>query len=69
MKTGKIAIRGMNEIDHGKKVIHALNEVWGVTKVEVSLDKGEAAFTYDENAASLHDAQQAVIDCGFEIQS
>ncbi|UFJ41721.1 heavy-metal-associated domain-containing protein [Brevibacillus humidisoli] len=67
MMTRNIVVQGMADQQDADKVSHALREVWGIRKVDVSLDKGEATFTYDENAASFEDFQQAILDCGFEI--
>ncbi|MBA4494776.1 heavy-metal-associated domain-containing protein [Paenactinomyces guangxiensis] len=68
MVTRKIAVQGMADQQDADKVSQALHEVWGTRKVEVSLDKGEATFTYDEKAASFEDFQQAILDSGFEIK-
>lgn len=67
MITRKILVQGMVGQSDADKVNHAIHEVWGIRRAEVSLDQGEVTFSYDENAASLQDFQQAVIDCGFQI--
>lgn len=68
MVTETIVIQGMDDQEDADKVSHALHEVWGINKAEVSLARKEAVFTYDESAASFRDFQQAVLDLGFEVK-
>jgi copper chaperone CopZ len=56
----------MNETD-AKKVIDAMEHVWGVQRVEVHLSQNQAVYTYDERMASQHDFKQAVIEAGYEV--
>ncbi|AOH53301.1 hypothetical protein ABE28_002975 [Peribacillus muralis] len=58
-------MRNENDVN---KVLHALNEVWGVSEVEVSLANKLVTFSYDEKAASQVDFLQAVKDTGFYIK-
>lgn len=67
MMTKTMVIQGMDDQDDVKRVNHALHEVWGVSKVEVSLNNKEATISYDETAASFHDFEQAVQELGFDI--
>ncbi|GGG04032.1 heavy-metal-associated domain-containing protein [Paenibacillus abyssi] len=67
MITKTIVVQGMDDQEDVNKVRRALHEVWGVNKVEISLNRREATFTYDETAASFQDFQQAVLDQGFVI--
>ncbi|PTX61840.1 copper chaperone [Melghirimyces profundicolus] len=67
MVTKTIRVQGMVDPNDTDKVSHALHEVWGVRKVDVSLNRGEATVSYDEHAASFADFQQALLDQGFEI--
>lgn len=69
MVTRTIVIQGMDDQGDVHKVSRALHEVWGVNKVEVSLNNKEATFSYDETAASFHDFEQAVHELGFEIKT
>lgn len=55
-----------NQAD-ANKVLEAIEHVWGLGQVEVSLSQKEAKFTYDERMASPHDFEQAIKDIGFEI--
>jgi copper chaperone CopZ len=56
----------MNEAD-AKKVIDAMEHVWGVQRVEVRLSQNQAVYSYDERMASHHDFKQAVIEAGYEV--
>jgi copper chaperone CopZ len=69
VENGFLKVEGMKDQDDVTKVLHALNEVWGVRKAEVSLENKVANFTYDEKAASQEDFLQAVKDTGFNIKS
>lgn len=59
----------MNTPEDAKRVSEVLHDIWGIRKVEVQLDKGEATISFDENAASIQDFQQAVVDSGFEVKN
>lgn len=65
MRTKVIKVQGMHSEEDANRVQQALNEVWGVRKVLVSLPKSEAVVSYDENAAVTIDFQQAIIDTGY----
>ncbi len=67
MKTIKIAIRGMQDLNDEEAVKEALYDVWGVNQVEVSWSESKARLRYDESAASEVDFEQAIIDQGFEV--
>ncbi|HYK71961.1 MAG TPA: heavy-metal-associated domain-containing protein [Pseudoneobacillus sp.] len=67
MKTGTIKLEGIQNQQDADKVLHALNEVWGVRQAEVSHVTGEAIFSYDEQAASEQDFEQAILDSGYEV--
>lgn len=67
MKTMTISIKGMQNSEDLKLAKEALNNVWGVDQVEVSLERSEARLTYDEAAASDIDFEQALVDEGFHI--
>ncbi|WP_170008135.1 heavy-metal-associated domain-containing protein [Bacillus fonticola] len=68
MEDGLIKVEGMTNEHDAEKVLHALNEVWGVRKAEVSLSNQTASFRYNEKAASYEDFLQAVEDTGFTIE-
>jgi len=67
MENGKMRLEGLQTQADADKVLHALNEVWGVREAEILFNRKEAVFSYDEKAASLHDFEQAVIDSGYNI--
>jgi copper chaperone len=67
MHTDRIPVQGMKDENDAEKVNNALHRVWGIQQAEVSLSKGEALVSYDENAASLVDFQQAICDLGYEV--
>lgn len=68
MQTNRISVQGMKDESDAKKVNETLHHVWGIQQAEVSLMKGEALISYDENAASLVDFQQAIRDLGYEVE-
>lgn len=49
-----------------KKISDALHDVWGVRNVKINVQTKEAIISYDEDAGSLEDFQQAIIDVGYE---
>ncbi|WP_408007625.1 heavy-metal-associated domain-containing protein [Pseudalkalibacillus sp. A8] len=69
MKTKSIAFKQMNTKTDADTISKVLHDVWGVRQVEVNLDTQEATVSYNENAASFEDFQQAVVDAGFEIEN
>ncbi len=64
-----MVIQGMNDQSDADKVSQALHEIWGINKVNVSLNRGEVTFSYDELSASLNDFEEAVLELGFEIET
>ncbi|WP_285768801.1 heavy metal-associated domain-containing protein [Peribacillus sp. SI8-4] len=68
MENGSIKVEGIRDESDMNKIHHALNEVWGVRGVEVSLANKMVTFSYDEKAASKVDFLQAVKDTGFAIK-
>lgn len=67
MENGFLKIEDMRDANDVNKVLHALNEVWGVSRVEVSLANKMVTFSYDEKAASHDDFLQALKDTGLNI--
>ncbi|MBB6444471.1 heavy-metal-associated domain-containing protein [Bacillus benzoevorans] len=65
MITRTMAIANLNKTNE-EQIIQALHDVWGVRNIKLNHEKGEAMVTFDENAASFIDFEQAVKDCGFE---
>ncbi|PJN91854.1 heavy-metal-associated domain-containing protein, partial [Bacillus sp. mrc49] len=51
VENGFLKVEDMRDENDVNKVLHALNEVWGVRDVEVSLANKLVTFSYDEKAA------------------
>ncbi|GLB60066.1 hypothetical protein NCCP133_21980 [Cytobacillus sp. NCCP-133] len=68
MITRTITIENIDRQDEDK-LNQALNDVWGVRKVKLNSMNGEAVISFDEDAASFMDFEQAVKDCGYHILS
>ncbi|GGE09104.1 hypothetical protein GCM10011571_08060 [Marinithermofilum abyssi] len=68
MKKETIMIKGMKDQKDLDRVLASLRDVWGVRQVDINLSKGEAVVSFNKNAASLHDFEQAVIDSGFQVR-
>jgi copper chaperone len=64
-----ISLKDVRTSDDAERISEVLHDVWGIRKVEVQLDKGEATISYDEKAASIQDFQQAIVDSGFEVKN
>ncbi|WP_462413536.1 heavy-metal-associated domain-containing protein [Neobacillus sp. Marseille-QA0830] len=67
MQKGSLKVEGMHSQTDADKVLHAINEVWGVREAEVNLSRKEAMFSFNEQAASHQDFEQAVKDLGYQI--
>lgn len=68
METKTIRVQGLQDDSSAEQVRHALHEVWGIRGIqEVSLARQEVTFEYDEQAASIHDFEQALRECGFAV--
>lgn len=68
MKTGMFQVKGLSSNEDANKILEALHHVWGVRRAEVNENTGNARFSFDDSAASLHDFQQAIIEAGFEVE-
>ncbi|PAE27435.1 heavy-metal-associated domain-containing protein [Oceanobacillus profundus] len=66
MITHKLSIPGLKKEDEGK-VSDALHDVWGVRNIKINTQTNEAIISYDEDAGSLMDFEQAVKDLGYEV--
>ena len=69
MQTGMFKIDGIQFRQDADKVLNALHGVWGVLDAKVNLNNHEAAFRYDEKAASEQDFEAAITEIGFGIRS
>ncbi|RBP96600.1 heavy-metal-associated domain-containing protein [Cytobacillus firmus] len=68
MITRTVSIENMDQADE-EKLSKALNDVWGVRKIKLNSRNGEAVISFDEDAASFMDFEQAIKDCGYNILS
>ncbi|KML37383.1 MULTISPECIES: heavy-metal-associated domain-containing protein [Bacillaceae] len=68
MITRTVSIENMNQTDE-EKLSKALYDVWGVRKIKLNSMSGEAVISFDEDAASVMDFEQAIKDCGYNILS
>ncbi|MBT2711206.1 cation transporter [Pseudomonas sp. ISL-84] len=66
--TRTVSIENMDKGDE-ERLNQALNDVWGVRKVKLNPMSGEAVISFDEEAASFMDFEQAIKDCGYNILS
>ncbi|QHS22379.1 heavy-metal-associated domain-containing protein [Virgibacillus sp. MSP4-1] len=64
----KLSIPNLKKEDE-RKISEALHDVWGVRNVKMNTQTNEAIISYDEDAGSLQDFQQAVIDMGYEANT
>lgn len=65
-----ILIKNMRTQQDAEQVSSILHDVWGIRKVEVQPDKSEVTISYDEDAASIQDFQQAITDSSkFEVEN
>ncbi|MBG9588536.1 heavy-metal-associated domain-containing protein [Cytobacillus firmus] len=68
MITRTVSIDNMDQTDE-EKLSKALYDVWGVRKIKLNSMSGEAVISFDEDAASFMDFEQAIKDCGYNILS
>lgn len=67
-KTTTLKVGGMT-CDHcAGRVKKNLNNLDGVSEVDVNLDSGEVKVTYDADKASLDQLKQAVKAAGYEVK-
>ncbi|ASS75256.1 hypothetical protein CIG75_09845 [Tumebacillus algifaecis] len=66
MAIHKLFVKGMSHPGDCEKIGHALRQVFGIQEVTINYHDAEVTVSYDERAASLHDFQQAIDDCGFQ---
>lgn len=66
MATTSVKVGGMSCGGCVKSVTQVLQEIPGVTRAEVSLERGEATVDYDEAQATREQLLQAIDDAGFE---
>lgn len=67
MQKGKLKITGMETQKDADNVLTAINNVWGVRAAEVNFTSREALISFNEEAASYNDFEQAVKDSGYGV--
>ncbi|GGE50584.1 hypothetical protein GCM10011391_31690 [Pullulanibacillus camelliae] len=67
MEERQVKINGLHSKEDVDKVEQALKDVWGVRRTEVSLERQEAKFSYNENSASYEDFVQALKENGYTV--
>jgi copper chaperone len=68
MDTLVLKVTGMSCGGCVGSVTRVLQELPGVVKAEVSLEKGEAAISYDSGRVARQQMVQAIEDAGFEAE-
>lgn len=66
MENTVLKVDGMTCQGCVRSVTRVLQALPGVEKVEVSLEKGEAALAFDPSQTSIADFKRAVTEAGFE---
>ncbi|SDH60992.1 Copper chaperone CopZ [Alteribacillus persepolensis] len=66
--TRTISFETMSHSDK-ERIEEVLLDVWGIRKVDINPYKQEAVVSYDEDAASFIDFEQALKDSGYHIDS
>ena len=67
METLTLNIKGMSCGGCVKSVTGVLQNISGVSKVEVSLEQNQASITYDPTQAKLAQFKTAIEDAGFDV--
>jgi|GEM_PF-3583588 len=68
METKTIQIKGIKDQKDAQQVVSGVKDVWGVREAEIDVATGEATVSYDDQAASLQDIEQAILDYGLELE-
>ncbi len=65
--TKAIKLRSLDK-EKADDVSRILHDVWGIRDVEVNVDTHEAIVSFNEDSASLHDFEQALLDSGYHLE-
>lgn len=68
MQKGVIKLKNKLTQQEAEKASQALESVWGVRRAEINPASGEVNFSYNGEASSYTDFQQALLDNEFEIE-
>jgi copper chaperone len=67
METTVIPVKGMTCMGCVSSVKRVLGGMAGITQAEVSLEKAQAAVTYDPGKTSLQEIKTAITDAGYDV--
>lgn len=67
METITINVKGMTCMGCVRSVKNVLEPIAGVSAVDISLDKGQAAITFDPSKANPAQFKAAIQDAGYEV--
>jgi len=67
METTVLKVNGMTCGGCVRSVKNVLESIQGVTSAEVSLEKAQAAVTYDPAKADVNRMKEAVSDAGYQV--
>lgn len=67
METTVVPVKGMTCMGCVSSVKRVLGNMAGVTQAEVSLEKAQAAVTYDSGKTSLQAIKAAITDAGYDV--
>ncbi|MBX9903599.1 MAG: cation transporter [Burkholderiales bacterium] len=67
METTIVPIKGMTCMGCVSSVKRVLSGMAGITQAEVSLEKAQAAVTYDPGKTSLQAIKTAITDAGYDV--
>ncbi len=62
-----LKVEGMSCMHCSGRVTRALEELDGVTNVDVSLDEGTATVEYDDSKVDVSKMEAAVEDAGYDV--
>jgi len=67
METITLPVKGMTCMGCVSSVKRVLGGINGITQSEVSLEKAQAAVTYDPGKTSLQTIKAAITDAGYDV--
>ncbi|RFU63913.1 heavy-metal-associated domain-containing protein [Peribacillus glennii] len=69
MEEAVIVIKNMQDQADADRIMSALEDVWGIGRVEVDLSRNRAKLTFDNRMAQLQDFERRLLDNGYEVAS
>ena len=67
METTVVPVKGMTCMGCVSSVKRVLGDIAGISHAEVSLEKAQAAVTYDPAKTSLQAIKAAITDAGYDV--